>query len=327
MVHGDLKGVGLLGLVPLSISNSPSIKANILIDETGRACLADFGLVTIISDATSLVSSSSPTHGGTYRWMSPELFCPEDFGLEDSRRTKHSDCYALGMVIYEVLSGQVPFSRYDTYAAIVKIGRGERPGRPQGAERKLFTDVVWRVLECCWASKRDDRPSIEDVLQVLEEASRSWTPLSPLVEGPPVADSPTWSLSALSDSIVEKSSGNGEAPSLTQAAPSQPPQTLLQKGDADDNNAYPSFGGFSDPLQEDLSPRDLGVYPKNPNGSDLLESGEQWSKISLIGLSDAGLIQPSTVPPFIPWVRLLRICFDKFLTSRVPVTPIPILDA
>ena len=37
--------------------------------------------------------------------MSPELLDPERFGMpesEDSRPTKQSDCYALGMVIYEV---------------------------------------------------------------------------------------------------------------------------------------------------------------------------------------------------------------------------------
>ena len=37
--------------------------------------------------------------------MSPELLDPERFGmpeLEDNRPTRQSDCYALGMVIYEV---------------------------------------------------------------------------------------------------------------------------------------------------------------------------------------------------------------------------------
>jgi len=45
------------------------------------------------------------TGGGTRRWMSPELLHPERFGIpesEDDRPTRQSDCYALGMVIYEV---------------------------------------------------------------------------------------------------------------------------------------------------------------------------------------------------------------------------------
>ena len=45
------------------------------------------------------------TGGGTRRWMSPELLDPERFGIPESegnRPTRQSDCYALGMVIYEV---------------------------------------------------------------------------------------------------------------------------------------------------------------------------------------------------------------------------------
>ena len=34
--------------------------------------------------------------------MSPELLDPEGFGATDRRPTKQSDCYALGMVVYEV---------------------------------------------------------------------------------------------------------------------------------------------------------------------------------------------------------------------------------
>jgi len=34
--------------------------------------------------------------------MSPELLDPERFGVSDDRPTKQSDCYAFGMVVYEV---------------------------------------------------------------------------------------------------------------------------------------------------------------------------------------------------------------------------------
>jgi hypothetical protein len=43
--------------------------------------------------------------------MSPELLDPELFGIpqSDDRPTKQSDCYALGMVIYEVRVRMSPF--------------------------------------------------------------------------------------------------------------------------------------------------------------------------------------------------------------------------
>jgi len=66
--------------------------------------------------------------------VSPELLHPDQFGLEDSRPTKESDCYALWMVIYEVLSGQVPFAPLKDFVVMRKVVEGEHPGRPEGAK-------------------------------------------------------------------------------------------------------------------------------------------------------------------------------------------------
>jgi len=144
------------------------IKANILIDETGRARLADFGLLTIISDPANLLSSSSCTQGGTARWMSPELIAPEQFGSKKSRPTKTSDCYALGMVIYETISGNLPFHEHADLAVFVKVLKGDRPTR-----RGRFTNDLWKMLESCWVPQPSDRPSIEGVLRCLEAVSIS----------------------------------------------------------------------------------------------------------------------------------------------------------
>jgi hypothetical protein len=96
--------------------------------------------------------------------MSPELLAPDKFGLKESRPTKESDCYALGMVIYEVLSGQAPFSPQPNTAIVIKVMRGERPKRPQGAEGALFTDDIWGVVELCWKSQPRERISAKAVL-------------------------------------------------------------------------------------------------------------------------------------------------------------------
>ncbi|KAF9643686.1 kinase-like protein [Thelephora ganbajun] len=122
MIHGDLKG------------------DNIMIDKDGHARLADFSLIALIPDQSTFISLC--VEGGTLPWMSPELLDPESFGLTERRPTRESDCYALGTVIYEILSGQVPFATYSSFGILTKIVRGERPARPQGEGGKLVTDGI-----------------------------------------------------------------------------------------------------------------------------------------------------------------------------------------
>jgi hypothetical protein len=171
------------GYVSNDKSHSPilldfPVKANILIDQTGHARLADFGLLTIMKDPTNLLASSSYTQGGTARWMSPELIAPQRFGLKSSRPTESSDCYALGMVVYETISGNLPFHEDTDLTVFVKVLEGERPPRGAG-----FRKDLWRMLERCWKFQPSDRPTIEDVLRCLEMFSKLSKPPSPEADG------------------------------------------------------------------------------------------------------------------------------------------------
>ncbi|KAF9643195.1 kinase-like protein [Thelephora ganbajun] len=148
VVHGDLKG------------------ANILINSDGHACIADFSLLMVISDQQTFLATCIA--GGTIPWMSPELLDPQSFGLEKCRPTKESDRYALGMVIYEILSGRVPFE--PPMASVLRIVLGERPERPQGAQGAWFTDSIWGMLELCWKPRPNERPSLNKVLRCLQNA-------------------------------------------------------------------------------------------------------------------------------------------------------------
>jgi len=115
--------------------------------------------------------------------MSPELLHPDQFDFKDSRPTKESDCYALGMVIYEVLSGQAPFTPLKDFIVMRKVIEGERPERPEGVKGAWFTDDLWGTMNLCWKTQPKDRPSIKVVLERLEKVSRAWKPPSPQVGG------------------------------------------------------------------------------------------------------------------------------------------------
>ena len=102
--------------------------------------------------------------------MSPELVDPGHFNSE-GRPTKESDCYALGMVIYEVLSGRAPFAPFTAPHVIWKVLKGERPERPKGKEGALFTDELWEMLGLCWRQQPGERTSAKDVPRCLEKTS------------------------------------------------------------------------------------------------------------------------------------------------------------
>ena len=85
------------------LSHRQGKQANILVDGAGIARVADFGLMTMTDLSTLVLSKTIISSGGTLGWMSPELLDPSRFG-SDGCPTRESDCYALGMVIYEVSS-------------------------------------------------------------------------------------------------------------------------------------------------------------------------------------------------------------------------------
>ena len=67
----------------------------------GTAHLGDFGLMVLTDLSTVLLSNTAAPSCGTTRWMSPELLDMVRFG-SDGLPSRESDCYALGMTIYEV---------------------------------------------------------------------------------------------------------------------------------------------------------------------------------------------------------------------------------
>lgn len=77
-------------------------QANILVDDQSMPRIADFGLMSIMKDTDALDTHTSAGGIGTPRWSAPELLDPPVFGFKSCQPSKESDCYSLGMTIYEV---------------------------------------------------------------------------------------------------------------------------------------------------------------------------------------------------------------------------------
>ena len=166
------------------ITCSPSsqyFQCNILIvDGTPpRACLADFGLSTFTPSTQG--GRSTSTVGGTVLFMAPELLTPGTFGLAKSRPTQPADIYAMGMVIYEVLTGSYPFSNLNlgSFEIVFRVSAGERPTKPGNAEGIGFGSGTWELVQECWKTKSARRPTVERVVQHLEHVSATSAPVPP----------------------------------------------------------------------------------------------------------------------------------------------------
>ncbi|MFP3421942.1 protein kinase, partial [Bacillus sp. SIMBA_161] len=73
---------------------------NVLVDEEGNVKISDFGIAMALS-ATSYTQTNSVL--GTVHYLSPEQ-------ARGGMANKKSDIYSLGIVMYELLTGKLPFS-------------------------------------------------------------------------------------------------------------------------------------------------------------------------------------------------------------------------
>lgn len=101
---------------------------NILIDTRGRLKIVDFGIAKLVGGKDDLALTGTWHAVGTPSYMAPEQF--ESPGTVDHR----ADIYALGVVFYEMLTGELP------------VGRFEPPSRHVQVDVRL-DDVVLKSLE------------------------------------------------------------------------------------------------------------------------------------------------------------------------------------
>lgn len=90
---------------------------NILMDENGNVKVTDFGIAMTLS-ATSFTQTNSVL--GTVHYLSPEQ-------ARGGTATKQSDIYALGIVLYELLTGELPFSGESAVSIALKHLQSETP--------------------------------------------------------------------------------------------------------------------------------------------------------------------------------------------------------
>jgi serine/threonine-protein kinase len=113
---------------------------NILLDEAGNVFLCDFGLAKLMSAPKAMTQSGILV--GTPSYMAPEQWQSHPL---DAR----TDVYALGVMLYEVLCGRLPFNA-DSVLSIMYMHVHEPPPLPQSVRPDIpfaVNEVLLKALE------------------------------------------------------------------------------------------------------------------------------------------------------------------------------------
>jgi serine/threonine protein kinase/Tfp pilus assembly protein PilF/DNA-directed RNA polymerase subunit RPC12/RpoP len=134
--------------------------ANIILDKENRPKITDFGLVKVLDKEQTVLS----LHGqaiGTPNYMPPEQ-AKGDLKAIDER----SDVYALGILLYEILTKKVPFtgkSNVEIYRKIVE----EEPREPRALNRNCPKELNTICLKAIQKEKENRYPGAKEFLQDL----------------------------------------------------------------------------------------------------------------------------------------------------------------
>ncbi|KAH3744365.1 protein kinase [Pelomyxa schiedti] len=125
---------------------------NLLVDEFWKVKVCDFGLSTIVEQA-----SQTMTACGTPCWTAPEV-------LRHSHYTEKADIYSFAVVMWECFTRQDPFAGMPAFRVIFCVGHeGLRPTFPASCP-ECYTNLV----RTCWDEQPTSRPPFSDILVHIE---------------------------------------------------------------------------------------------------------------------------------------------------------------
>jgi serine/threonine-protein kinase len=148
---------GLVEAHKLGVVHRDLKPGNIMIDKDGNARVMDFGI------ARSLKGEGITTKGvivGTPDYMSPEQV--------DGKEADHrSDIYSLGIILYEMLTGRVPFEG-DTSFSVALKHKTEMPKDPRELNAQIPESISHLILKCMQKKREDRYQSVDEILDELK---------------------------------------------------------------------------------------------------------------------------------------------------------------
>jgi tRNA A-37 threonylcarbamoyl transferase component Bud32 len=154
--------------------------ANVLVDEQGEPHLTDFGLARPVEAGAGLTCSGAIV--GTPGYMAPEQARPRKGGV-----TTLTDVYALGAILYEILTGRPPFPAETPFEAVLAVLEKD-PEPPSRIDPGVDRDLEAVCLKCLARDPQARYPSAA----ALADDLAAWLAGAPLSVRPPSAAYLAW---------------------------------------------------------------------------------------------------------------------------------------
>ena len=145
--------------------------SNVMVTDKDQALLLDFNL------AHNALHNAQPS-GGTIAYMSPEQINKVILKRASIVLDHRSDIYSLGVLLFEMFYGKLPFNTFGPNQNLFQTGQvlrkqqAEQPLKPSN-ENKDIPDKLVKLISHCLAFDRDDRPdSMQDVLRILSSEQK-----------------------------------------------------------------------------------------------------------------------------------------------------------
>src|SRR5438552_9978779 len=141
---------------------------NILLDDKGEPHLTDFGLARLV-ETESTVTRTLEVVG------TPSYMAPEQAAANNTQLTSATDVYGLGAVLYQLLTGHLPFAGGTTYETI-KLLLETDPRQPRLWNSKIDRDLSTICLKCL---EKDPKRRYPSALALAEDLER-WLKHEPI---------------------------------------------------------------------------------------------------------------------------------------------------
>src|SRR5437588_1235578 len=142
---------------------------NILLDGKGEPHLTDFGLARLVETESTMTRTLDVL--GTPSYMAPEQAMGNNAAISSV-----TNCYGLGAVLYQLLTGQPPFAGGATYETI-KLLLDTEPRQPRLLNPKIDRDLSTICLKCL---EKDPKRRYSSALALAEDLER-WLKHEPIL--------------------------------------------------------------------------------------------------------------------------------------------------